>query len=72
MYIITAEQLQLLCCVIYNFIYSSKDTYSGILRSVINVNWHAKRDSNHYYPNSFSILLDILILNSSIADGKVC
>ena len=34
--------------------------------------WHAKRDSNHYYPNSFSILLDILILNSSIADGKVC
>lgn len=34
MYIITVEQLHLLCCVIYDFIYSFKDTYSGILKSV--------------------------------------
>lgn len=26
MYIITVEQLHLLCCVIYDFIYSFKDT----------------------------------------------
>ena len=34
--------------------------------------WHAKRDSNPYYPKSFSMLSAIRTLNSSIADGKVC
>ena len=64
LYIITAEQLHLLCCVIYDFIYSFKDTYSGILKSVnIDGGEEGIRTLVGLPPNGFQ---DRLVMTTSI------